>query len=232
MLLPDEMWASLERIQEVRCVNQANQSPQVAAIDAKTHDLAVNWNPTGFYTPDDLERIVNQIIVGGAQARLVLAGAARSTSDAAQVVAQAYAYLNRNDERAKLYQDAIKAARAKGAAAVNAPGLKIWVLQSLVNISQAYVTVAVLDCRTTWLDTVGAIAEGITSTAKRIGGVAVQATDTIINAAEGAFGATKVLAWGLVAAVTLFGAVFAWRHAQRFYYDKVLPSLPPPPEPE
>lgn len=224
--IPDEWWRSLERKEEIRCVNQANASPQVQRLDALTHDLAVNWNPTGFYTPDEVQGLVTKILTENAKARITLAAAVYSTSDAATVINQGFAYLKRNDDRAKLYANAVAAARSSGTQVINAPGLKTWALQSLVNISQAYVTVYALDCRTTWLDTVGAIAEDITAAYKRVGGVAARAGDTILQAAEDVWSLYPALKWIGLAAIVFVGGVFAWGRARTFYHDQIHPRLP------
>lgn len=224
--IPDEWWRSLERKEEMRCLAQANASPQVQRVDALTHDLAVNWNPTGFYHPDDVANLVSKILGENAKARVVLASAAYSTSDAGTVINQGFAYLKRNDERARLYSNAVAAARASGTKIINAPGLKTWVLQSLVNISQAYVTTFALDCRTTWLDTVGAVAADITAVAKRIGGIAAAAGDTILQAAEDVWSLYPALKWVALAGVLAFGGIFAWGSVRRFYFNQVQPRLP------
>lgn len=223
-LLPPEWIASLERIQEVRCINEANASPQIAQIDAQTLDLAKNWQPTGFYTPSEMEGMINQITQASATARFALTTASYSTSDAGTMINQAKAYLDRNDDRAQVYRDGVSRAKSTGTAVINAPGFKDWILKSLVNISQAYVTVYALDCRTTWLDTVGNVAAAIVSGAKRIGGVVAQAGQTVLQVTEALF-STK-MKWAVVALVIIVGGFFAYKHGRRFYLDEVQPRLP------
>lgn len=222
----EEIYATLQRSKEVQCLNEANASPQVQRVDALTRDLAKNWNPTGFYHPDDVANLVSKILGENAKARVVLASAAYSTSDAGTVINQGFAYLKRNDERARLYSNAVAAARANSIPIINAPGLKTWVLQSLVNISQAYVTTYALDCRTTWLDTVGEVAEGIVGVAKRIGGVAAAAGDTILQAAEDVWSLYPAMKWLALAGVLTVGGIFAWGSLRRFYFNQVQPRLP------
>lgn len=217
---------SLERVEEVKCLDQANASPQVAQIDAYTEDLAKNWNPTGFYTPTEMANIANKILQYNAQARLALAAAVYSTSDAQTVINQAYDYLKRNDDRAKLYANAVAAAQATGNGIISAPGFKTWVTNSLVNISQAYVTVAALDCRTSWLDTVAGIAADLVSAAKAVGGVVADVGSTVIQAAEDAGALYPILKWGLAILIVVGGGVWLWKHAKSFYNDSVVPNLP------
>lgn len=223
-MLPSDLIASLERIEEVRCLNEANNSPQVAALDNLALDLAKNWKPTGFYSPSELEAMIGQLTSAGATARFALTTASLSTSDAAMVIAQAKANLDRDDKRSEIYRKAIRDARSTNTVVINAPGFKGWVTDSLVNISQAYVTIYALDCRTTWLDTAAQVAAGIVSAAKAVGGVVAQAGQAVVTVAETLF--SPLLRWILVGGVLLFGGMFVYKHGRRLYLDEVHPRLP------
>lgn len=190
--------ASLETKAELNCLNQANASPSVAAIDAKTEDLARNWKPTGFYKPSEVQSILTSLLVANTQARAVLGTAPLSTGDAQTMIKQAHAYLDRNQERAKIYQTALANAASSGTTVIDAPGLKDWVLKSMVNISQAYVTAAVLSCRSTWLDTAANVITGIWNTAKRVVGIIIKAGDTLLKVADDAFDLYPYIKWGAI----------------------------------
>lgn len=176
--------SALDQQEEMACLNKANASGRVAEIDAKTDDLSKNWRPTGFYTPAEMTSLVSAIVAYSTEAAVPLATAPRSTSDAEQQIRQAQAYLARNIERSKMYQGAVATAKRDGSAAIDAPGFRDWVINSLVNISQAFVTVAVLQCRTSWLDRAAAIAKAISDLAKRVAGVVLKAGETLVKVAD------------------------------------------------
>ena len=199
--------ASLEQTVEVQCLNLANQSPQVAQIDAMTLDLAKNWKPTGFYAPSELATVTQQINGLITQARAAVGSAPQSTSDAQQVILQAVANLDKASANLALYTAAIATARANGTTAINAPGLKTWVTNSMVDISQAFTTAAVLDCRTTWLETALAIFTTAYNILKRIAGLVVKAIDTVLKVADDVLGLYDVLKWGAIGV----GAIYAIR---------------------
>jgi len=181
---------------ETTCLNQANQSQTIMEIDAEVDNLARNWNPTGFYTAADIQTVwksTTDAIVG---ARAALLGSILSTGDAAQQVKQAQDYLDRATTRGALYPAAI--ANAKGTI-INAPGLKQWVLETLVNVGQAYTTVAVLQCRSSWLDTAAAVIAAVVNVVKRVIGIVIKAGDTVLKLADDALDLVPILKWGALA---------------------------------
>ncbi len=196
--------------EEVGCLDQANKSQAVAGLDAKIDDLARNWNPTGFYTASDLQTVYRATMDAITSARAALTGAIFSTSDADQVLKQASAYLDRATTRGNLYPAAIASASSTGAP-INAPGLKQWVIDSLVNVGQAYTTVAVLQCRATWLDTAAVVVSAVWSVVKRVVGVVIKAGETVLNVADDVLDLYKVVKWGAVAA----GAAFVLWHVRK-----------------
>lgn len=196
--------ASLEQHVEVQCLNLANQSQQVQQIDAMTMDLAKNWKPTGFYSPSELATVTQQINGLITQARAAVSVAPQSTSDAQQVILQAIANLDKATGNLALYTAAIATARANGTTAINAPGLKTWVTNSLVDISQAFTTAAVLECRTTWLDTALAIFTTAYNILKRIAGLAIKFADTVLKVADDVLGLYDVLKWGAIGVGALY----------------------------
>lgn len=219
-------WVNQALHAETRCLDKANSSRQVKAIDAMTFDLARNWNPTGFYTPAQIHSIVSAVTSLNGAARTVLASLSavqHSTSDADQVIKQAAAYLDRNDARAQAYITA--ASKAGSTGVVNAPGLKMWVTNSLVNISQAYVTVYVLDCNTTWLDYAAAASKRLVDAAKAIGGVIADAATAIVDAAESTLQFASALKWIIVGTVLLMGGAFIYKKSRRFYRHQIAPRI-------
>lgn len=217
----DALTETIAQQKEVSCVINANQSPAVADIDAKTTDLAKNWNPTGYFTPDEVDTIVEQIRHADATAAAQVILAPKSTSDADQAVKQALAYLTRNDTRGQVYTDAANQARQQGVRAVYAPGLKAWVTNSLVNISQAYATMAALSCQVTWLDAAAAAITTVWNAVKAIGGVVLGAGEAAIKAVEGIAAILPYVPWVLLAIGVLVGGTYAY-HAYRRFDERVL----------
>lgn len=187
-----------------QCVDQANNSTQVAQIDAQTLDLAKNWNPTGFYTAADLAAVVQQIGNLVDQARAALASAPQSTSDASTAIAQATDNLNKATSNLTLYTNAIASAKAQGTTAINAPGLKTWVTNSMVDVSQAFVTASVLQCETTWLDRAVSLFTSAYNFLKRIVGVVLKAGDLALKVADDVLGLYDVLKWGAIGVGALY----------------------------
>lgn len=170
---------SAENAEQMRCLDQANNSSQVKAIDAKIEDLARTWNPTGVYTSPDVVKLYTALESATDQARAALASAPLSTGDAKEVIGNAVAYLDNNDRRIAAYKAAVA---TSGGAKIPAPDLKRELLKSLVNVSHAYTTVAVLACRTTWLDRAYAVIDRVIQIAKSVVGTIVQIGEKVAKA--------------------------------------------------
>jgi hypothetical protein len=233
----DAMAETIAQQDEMKCLTSANQSPTVTDIDNKTADLAKNWQPTGYFTLDEVNAIVSTIKQADATALAQVIVAPKSTGDADQVIKQAADYLARNDSRAQPYVDAATKAQQQGLRAIYAPGLKTWVLDSMVNISQAYVTVAALTCQLTWLDAAADAITTIWGAAKQIGSLVLSAGEGVVSATEGLITFLPYLKWVVVAAVLGLGGLFAYRQYQRLDLHRhvqhhLAPFLPERREPE
>ncbi len=183
---------------ELECLNKANNSPQVAAIDKLVTDLSKNWRPTGYYRPADIQGVL-AVLESEAQAvGTAIASAPMSTGDARSVKDQAFAdILRRYTDRSKGYLQAIADAQRSGATAINAPGFKDFVIGAMRSISDGYVTAAVLQCRQTWLESIldrgyKAMAT-IGGIAAKVGGVVVDVGESVVNAVDSAFSIAKFL---------------------------------------
>lgn len=171
------------------CVDRANASSQVAAIDAQVSQLAASWRPTGYYTPAEIQSLLDVLATEAESAGAALAAAPRSTSDAEDQIAQAFDDLTRKyKDRAYAYQTAIADAKRAGANVIDGPAVKDWVISSLRAISDAYVVATVMSCMQTWvekwLDRAYKAAVAIGAVAYRVIGVAAKVGDTIIKAAD------------------------------------------------
>lgn len=175
---------------EIGCLNKANASPQVIAIESVISNLAKNWHPTGYFRPADIQQVLDMLADEAAQAGAALAAAPLSTGDAESVKRQSFEdMLRRYKDRSQAYVKAISDARASGATAVNAPAFKSFVLGAMQSIADAYVTATVLHCRTTWIErwldrayrgmaAIGAVVAKIGGVVLKVGEAAVNAIDT------------------------------------------------------
>lgn len=202
--------------EESDCVNKANASPQVASIDAHIQALLTDWHPTGFFTPAEVQRTYDILYSSVLGAGAALGAAPNSTSDAESQKKQAQADVGRKFyDRGASYLAAIAQANASGADAIDAPGLKDWVIASMRAISDAYVTAATLQCRETWLESILNSAQqaimAVFTVVSNIAGVAVDAAKTVVKAVEGAIGFAGWLAkYGLYVAGGLGVLILAW----------------------
>jgi hypothetical protein len=183
---------------EQACLNKANASPQVAAIDAEIDKLSKGWHPTGYYSPADVQNILAVFADEAEAAGAALASAPISTGDASQVKAQAFADLMRKySEPSKGYENAVIAAKSAGSNAIDAPGFKDWVIRSMRAISDAYVTATVLQCRQSWvekwLDRAFRAMMAIGAVVWRVGGVAANLAVNVVKAVESAAGIVGAL---------------------------------------
>lgn len=194
---------------EVSCLNEANA--KVAPLDARIEALARDWNPTGFYTPGQAAAILTEGMKIGTASNDAVRAAPLSTGDAQTVRNMALKDVWRKFDEAQKYLTAIKEAEAKGAPAINAPGLKDWFLGILRASSQSLVTAATLECRMPWLATVIIKFQGLFDIAagvvKKIAGIAVAVGETVINVAGDLPQIWTVVKWGGLAAVAAAVAV-------------------------
>ncbi len=174
---------------ELGCLNKANQSPQVVAIDSMVAALSKSWNPTGYFRPADVQTLLDMFATEATQAGAALAAAPMSTSDAQTVKNMAFSdLLTKYKDRSQAYVKAIADAKASGATVINAPALKSWVIASMRAISDAYVTATVLACRQTWierwLDRAYKFMVAIGAVAARMIGIAISAGEKVVDALD------------------------------------------------
>src|SRR5512147_119243 len=66
----------------VACLDRANNSSQVRAIDAEISSLNTSWNPTGFFTATSIASVLDKLATEIQNASAALQGAPDSTSSA------------------------------------------------------------------------------------------------------------------------------------------------------
>lgn len=186
-----------DRKDQLRCLDKANSSAIVTALDQKSLEIA-NWRPTGYYKPSDIRRITAMLFQAIKDAKEALPKAPNSTSDAAFSKQQAVSDLDKRVADGQLYLNAAATAQAAGKL-VDAPGFKKWVINSLNAIGEAYVTIAVLTCRVTPLETALGYIMAVVDACRAI-------VQFVVEAAEDA---VKVAGWW-------------WKHRHWFLWGGVL----------
>lgn len=146
--LPSGTIDLVQQEQDRQCLDQANQL--TAGFDAKIDDLVKNWQPTGFYTPDDIRTLVSQTLTAVQSAQATVNQGAAEPSAAQDSLMRATDDLGRAGSRSLDYLQAATVAEQQGLRVVNAPGLKRWVTDTLGSASSAVVTVSVIGCMKPW----------------------------------------------------------------------------------
>lgn len=221
------MWpnGSVDALNASTCAVPAS----IPGMQAKIADLQANWNPTGNYSPADLQAIVtrvntmtNQVYATLQTFRLTTNMDTSFTDSAAQgfmdLAAQANSYA---------------AGWAPGQTQlVAAPGLKAWVIAAMNGMLNAMQAMAVSACyQSGWSDALSTF-EGylndVWSAAKAIGGAVLSAGQTLLHVGEAAVG---IVAWFIKYAPWLVGGVILAGAGTYFYrWNKTsrrFPSLIP-----
>lgn len=131
------------------CIRIADE--KTAPMFARRQHVRDNWNPTGTYTPDQLERIVNAAfdMMHRTGVNVLDVAIAAPQLDAArqELMAARFAIFDVQGRQQK-YRDAIREARANGITQITATDVKRWVL-SAMEVTQAAVFVATkVQCET------------------------------------------------------------------------------------
>lgn len=198
---------------ESQCLAQANEA--TAPFDAKVNDLAQNWQPTGFYTSDDIRSIVGSVMTTIAQAQASVDQAAKEPNASQDSVMRATDDLANAGKKAIDYLQAANQADAQGTRAINAVGLKRWVTGSLGAASSAMVTASVIGCITPWW--VGALAafqsvfDKAWAVVKAVVGTALQIGEDVLTVASSLDDIYNVLKWGALA----LGGYWLWTNVVR-----------------
>lgn len=190
------------------CIDQANAT--TAPFDAKVNDLAQNWQPSGFYTSDDIRSIVGSVLTVQRQAQAAVDQAAKEPNASQDSIARATDDLLNVGKRSLDYLDAATQADAQATRVINAVGLKRWVTDSLGAASNAVATAMVIGCITPWW--VGALAAFQTAfdkawgVVKAVAGTILQIGEDALTVASSLDDIYNVLKWGALA----FGAYWLW----------------------
>lgn len=194
--------------QTSQCIDQANAA--TAPFDAKVNDLAQNWQPSGFYTSDDIRSIVGSVMTTIAQGQALIDQAAKEPNASQDSVMRATDDLANAGKRSLDYLQAANQADTQGTRVINAVGLKRWVTDSLGSASSAMTTAAVIGCITPWW--VGALAafqsvfDKAWAVVKAVVGTVLQIGEDVLKVASNLDEIYNVLKWGALA----LGAYWVW----------------------
>ncbi len=193
---------------ESQCLDQANA--QMAPFDAKTNDLAKNWQPTGFYRPEEIRTLVRSTLDVTQQAYATLTKAAQEPNASGDSITRASDDLARSGQRSMTYLQAATQAEQQGIQLVNAPGFKTWVTDTLNAASSAMVTASVVACITPWwvdaLATFQVVFDKAWSVAKQVVGAVLAIGQTALKVAGDLPELYDILKWGALAG----GAYWVW----------------------
>lgn len=190
------------------CIAQAKQTGAIAKIDLAINDISKNWQPSGFYTPDQILQIVNLVTVTTLVPALTLVGGAPlSTSDAADQIAgyqkQLRMYMGTDPDytgaTAQTFIAGAGAATAQGKTVVEAQGLKAWVMKAMLSSSAAMTLTSVLNCNTTFLDSIWNGIVAIGNFVKALGSLVVGAAEAVFTIPDTLSTMWKVVKYGAIA---------------------------------
>lgn len=184
------------------CVDEANS--KTAPLDATILDMAKNWNPSGFYSPDQMQALIAQaqVIEKAARAHLTSASAVATQDARSGTIADAFDKLDASGSRSLDFIQAMNTAKTQGIKIVDAPGLRKWVLDTMSAASNAHVVAYTMECITPSVVTaIIAYQEAFdkaASVVKKVVGVVVSAGDAILHLPDTVADIYPYVKWGLL----------------------------------
>lgn len=188
------------------CLDTANA--KVAPLDDRINALSKTWNPSGFYAPDDILRLVSETLKLMTSAGDQLRAAPLSTSDAASQKDNELKHIAQRGTEALDFIDAAKTAKAQGINIVDAPGLRSWVIRTMGTGRDAITVAEVLNCEMPGLASAIIAYQGVfdvvSGVVVQVLGVVVSAGDAILHLPDTVGSIFPYLKWGAVAGVALW----------------------------
>lgn len=176
----------IDLIQGSDCPDEADAS--VADMDNIINDLEQQWRPTGFYTPDEINKVTSTVLDQTGGVFNQLEEAAEEMKVVGKVELQFTAFASKVSD-AVPFLNAGKKARTEGIRVVNAPGLRDWVLDTMKatrNLSRA---IFLHSCnRPVMLRIVTAAAQAmmvVRTVVLAVGGAALAAGEVAVNVLGG-----------------------------------------------
>jgi hypothetical protein len=211
-----------------RCIVKGNAAS--AEITAMRNDLAANWHPTGYYSPDQIEQVVGQMRAMAESADTMLDQGISFTSDMPdseypnQLRSEKIG-LARVIDDGQRFLTAAQAVRAHGSGVVDAPDLKAWVMSALSHIDASVTAAMVIMCNQPWWGSLYAFFKNVLTfawnTIKAVAGVVAAIGDFIASVPSAIGRFQTLLKW----AVILGGGTLAVLFVRKKLYDKGLLPL-------
>jgi hypothetical protein len=190
----------------------AEGQTKTAELDKKVSDLDRTWHPSGYYSPEQMLAIVDEVYKLGREATARLDKAPRSTGDASIWIRNQL-----NDTRERIwgkglaFTTAANTAKTQGIKIVDAPGLKDWVRSAMLSASSAFATAYTYECVVTdfqklaiSLSWMRDLFDKAIAFIKKIVGVVIAVGAAILHIPEAVGGAISYLKWGAVAGVGIW----------------------------
>jgi hypothetical protein len=150
------------------------------------------WNPTGFYTPDQVVTVLETTLSYSDTAVKQMMEALRSVDIGAsgkeaskREFDTSYEEFSAASDRRALFIDAVNKARKSGTRAIDAPGLKLWVIQVMRATHKLSRAASFIVCNVTAIESV---VRSINAAADRAFAVIVKVGGIVLAAGEKAIG--------------------------------------------
>jgi hypothetical protein len=185
------------------CAQLADQQAQTA--DTNIKGVQDGWNPTGYYTPDQMSQVITYVLDMKAKA-----SAAVGASEAAiqipthrDILDRATAFLTDSKTDPNQYVAAIQDARSQSIDVIDSTGFKTWVVNCLKATREAQWASTVVSCARPDI-MLGAIAgisravDAVIGVLKTIGGAVIDAASTVLKIPDFLGDVMKYGKWALL----------------------------------
>ncbi len=188
-----------------------------ASLLARAQELSKDWNPTGYYTPDEVEKVLKATYAVLSQASDLLDRADAEIpqrdwdgdeSDQTHAVAIKRADVLKKFQEAQTFQQAWLKAREQGIALLDAPGLKRWVVNAMVTAANSVFAASYVSCITPWwigaMRVMAEFFEKAIAIAKVIGTALKMVGQTILEVPDTLSTVLTVAKWSLIFGVPMY----------------------------
>lgn len=166
---------------------RAAADAQSASLLAKASDVSKNWNPTGLYSRQQLQSIVQLTLamLTSASNTLEKASAEPMASGARDALRIVRSSITGKFQESTKFTAAIGQAMQKGIDVLDAPGLKSWVVNSMIQAANGISAAHYVLCQVPWF--VSALAafqsafDRVWGVVKQVAGVAVELGQAVLK---------------------------------------------------
>lgn len=169
----------------VECGQQADAAAQ--PIYDQQKDVETNWNPTGYYTPDQVAQIMSFVLDMGDQvtAQITSALSDLQLPSGRENLNAAFNNLSKAANDGLPFTQAFQQAKAQGVGIIDASGLKRWVTSYIHTVGDATWLLTNVGCNRPWwvgaLQTIQGVVNQVVRVVKAIIGVVVSAGQAVLK---------------------------------------------------